>query len=65
MPPSIPAWQLQVQQQQDSVSVGTGTNVSGSAAVAKLKDVLDIASCSNSSETEVVNKNSDSSIELI
>lgn len=52
VPPSIPAWQLSsVQHDQD----GDG----------KAEDLMEIGSGSGSSETEVVTKNSDSSLEIM
>lgn len=55
VPPSIPVWQLQSQR---SVAVGSGN--------ADKIDDTGSADCSGgSSETEVVTKNSDSSLELM
>lgn len=51
-PPSIPAWQLQAHR---NASVGNGADI----------DKNDDAGSGGSSETEVVTKNSDSSLELM
>lgn len=56
VPPSIPAWQLAASKQQQEVCVGGGQD----------KDPHDdIDTGSGSSETEIVTKNSDSSLELM
>lgn len=61
MPPSIPAWQLQSQR-----SIGVGENITNIDAD-KHDDngSADGSNGSNSSETEVVTKHSDSSLELM
>lgn len=56
VPPSIPVWQLQSQR---SVAVG------GSADTDKIDDAGSADGSGGSSETEVVTKNSDSSLELM
>lgn len=56
MPPSIPVWQLQSQR---SVAVGNGGDVD------KNDDAGSADGSGGSSETEVVTKNSDSSLELM
>lgn len=60
VPPSIPAWQLTSAQQTHNDQDGNNDNDCN-----KTEDLLDSGSGSGSSETDVVTKNSDSSLEIM